>query len=457
MGGETTQQSSQRPETPAGAYRLLVLYAPDARDVGRTTQLEQALTLGRMVEGPDSLQLADPQASRRHLRIAPRAEGFVAEDLGSSNGTRLRGQPLTGEAVLQSGDILRIGDTLLLFQYLSYAECQVLLTARRSADALLIGPSAKLALVRQRLSAVAPDSAPVLLWAETGCGKELAARTLHAESGRPGQLVPVNAAALPEQLVESELFGHARGAFTGAGERSQGLFGQADKGTLFLDEIGDMPVALQPRLLRALGTGEVRGVGESQVRHVDVRCVAATHVDLEQAVATGQLRGDLYARLRSHMIEIPPLRARPEDILPLCHHFMSQTGRSGRVEPDVAEMLVLHGWPFNVRELEQVVRAAVATESASEAVLRLSSLPPAISAQLRSPIPTPGGPRASGNPAAYLALRVRRDAEPTPEELAEVLRHLRGNMSEVAEFFGRHRKQVYRWLEKAGLDADAYR
>ncbi len=218
---------------------------------------------------------------------------------------------------------------------------------------------------------VAPHPSTVLVTGESGTGKELVARLIHSESARAdGPFVPVNCGAIPENLLESELFGHVRGAFTGALQNRVGLFEEAAGGTLFLDEVGELPSSLQVKLLRILQDHEVRRVGESTTRQVDVRVVAATARDLEQDVEDGQFRSDLFYRLNVLNIHLPPLRHRGEDIPPLVRHFISAynpllgkevTG----VSPAAMERLLAYPWPGNVRELENVIeRAMVLTESA---------------------------------------------------------------------------------------------
>jgi DNA-binding NtrC family response regulator len=200
----------------------------------------------------------------------------------------------------------------------------------------------------------------VLICGETGTGKELVARALHQQSGRRGGFVPVNCGSIPRELVESELFGHERGAFTGAAARRHGLFQEADGGTLFLDEIGELPAALQPRLLRVLETGVVRPVGADREVRVDVRVLAATHVDLREAVNVGRFRRDLYYRLAAAVVATPPLRARREDIGPLARRILDEEPGACRLSEGALRALEAHSWPGNVRELRNVLRRAAA-------------------------------------------------------------------------------------------------
>jgi two-component system response regulator AtoC len=232
---------------------------------------------------------------------------------------------------------------------------------RPQGTAAIVHRSAAMATLLETVRKSAGSHAPVLITGETGTGKELVARALHAESPRCHHpFLAVNCSAIPAGLLESELFGHVRGAFTGADRARTGLFGAADGGTLFLDEIADLPLELQPKLLRALQDGEIRRVGETQPQRVDVRLVAATAVDLRQAVAAGTFREDLFYRLAVVAIELPPLRRRPEDVVPLVESYLPRlAARLGRPVPKLADealqRLVQHPWPGNVRELVNVL------------------------------------------------------------------------------------------------------
>jgi len=229
----------------------------------------------------------------------------------------------------------------------------------------IIGQSAALKSVLEHVERVAPTDSTVLILGETGTGKELIARAIHNVSPRYGRhFVKLNCAAIPFDLLESELFGHEKGAFTGAIAQKNGRFDLADKGTLLLDEVGDIPLALQPKLLRVLQEREFERLGSTRTRKVDVRIVAATHRDLEEMILRDQLRLDLYYRLSVFPIRIPPLRERPDDIPLLAWHFLRQFARQmnktiDAISPETMEMLVGHSWPGNVRELQNVIERSV--------------------------------------------------------------------------------------------------
>ena len=219
------------------------------------------------------------------------------------------------------------------------------------------------------VSKVAQTESTVLVTGETGSGKELIGRAIHDMSLRSDRVFSaINSAAFPETLLESELFGHRRGAFTGASSNSKGLFEHADKGTVFLDEVAEMPLSMQAKLLRFLQTGEIRPIGSETTRHVDVRLVAATNKDLVEEVGKGTFREDLYYRLAVIPLHVPPLRDRLEDVPLLARHFLTVLGESARrpplvLEPAALELLQSHHWPGNVRELQNVIERAVALSS----------------------------------------------------------------------------------------------
>ncbi len=442
-------------EDAAGTTRVRRLLVVHGEGRGALQVLDGAgpYLLGRagcQVQGP--LALPDAEVSRAHARVEWDAgtQGFTLEDVGSHNGTFLDGRRVQGRMPLQPGAVVRVGASLLLYE-------DVLLPAYAPLEPEsqgLPGPSLGLGQVRAELALVAPQPMPVLVLGETGVGKELVAEEVHRRSGRTGSFIPLNCAAISPQLAESELFGHAAGAFTGAQRRSEGLFVAADGGTLFLDEVGELPLDLQPKLLRALARGEVRPVGGTSSVHPNVRVVAATHRDLGRMVSEGRFREDLLARLSGWTVRVPPLRERKEDVLALGRRFLARGPQAPALTADAAEALLLHDWPYNVRELEQVLTAAAVR--AGTGPLRREHLPPPLMERLRDrAFPTPSTPA----PAAPMPLEVLvpRDRPPSKDELHTVLTRLEGNMAQVADFFGKDRRQVYRWAERLGIDPDAYR
>lgn len=283
------------------------------------------------------------------------------------------------------------------------------------------------------------SSSTVLITGESGTGKELVARAIHELSERKGAFVPVNCAAIPAELIESELFGHTGSAFTGAKQARAGLFEAADKGTIFLDEIGDLPAAIQPKLLRALQESTVRRVGADQERTVNVRVIAATNHDLEQEVREGEFREDLYWRLNVIPLRVPPLRERPFDIPLLVEHFITKAARAAGkpaldVSPETLAILTAYEWPGNVRELENAIERAVAL--ARGARLTPDDLPKRV--------------RAEGEASGFLARSQEQRLtlrELEREYILQILRAAGGNKSRAAEMLGLDRKTLYRRLD----------
>jgi len=305
----------------------------------------------------------------------------------------------------------------------------------------IVGTSPPMLRLFERIERIAPSPAPALIVGETGTGKELVARAIHQASGR-GAFVPVNCGAIPDALLESELFGHEKGAFTGAQQRKAGLMEAAHEGTLFLDEVAELPPALQPKLLRVIESGEIRRVGEVEARSVEVRVLAATHRDLSQMVEAGAFREDLYWRLNVLHLHVPPLRERQDDIPELVHVFAtSVAGREGRGEveftPEARDALSAYAWPGNVRQLSNVVERVVTLSGKSR--IDTDDLPAEIVA----------GTVESGE------TRSAADARMTLEDLErayilEVLERTGGNKTRAAEWLGIPRRTLYRRL-------DAYR
>ncbi|MEK6608350.1 MAG: sigma 54-interacting transcriptional regulator, partial [Myxococcota bacterium] len=333
--------------------RLVVVRGPDK---GRSLVVEKARVSVGSEDGCD-LRLTDPSVSRRQFELRVEPEGFVLRDLGSTNGTTVDGMRVV-EAYLRKSARIAAGGTEIKFAPLGES-VELALSPRESFGAAL-GRSVAMRHVFAILERVATMDATVLIEGETGTGKELAAEGVHAASKRAsGPFVVVDCGAIPENLVESELFGHEKGAFTGASEARAGAFEEADGGTLFLDEVGELPLELQPKLLRALESHEVRRVGSQKARALDLRIVAATNRDLATEVRAGKFREDLYYRLAVVRVVMPPLRERRDDVRLLAREL----ARRARPQVDPASwldeatlaLLESHDWPGNVRELRNVV------------------------------------------------------------------------------------------------------
>lgn len=298
--------------------------------------------------------------------------------------------------------------------------------------------------VLKRAARFAATEAPVAILGETGSGKEVVARIVHANSSRAAQpFVAVNVAALPAELLESELFGHGKGAFTGAGAAHRGLFEAADGGILFLDEIGEMPLPLQAKLLRALQDGELRRVGETRAFTVDVRVICATHRDLAERVRLGTFREDLFYRLKVLTLEVPSLRERQADILPLAHRLLADERTSAKTFSSAAKArLLAHAWPGNVRELQNVVKHGAALATGPE--VDVDDLPGEL---LRDPRPPAPGPADTTTlrPLATLATL----AEVERAHILRVVDACGGSQSEAARVLGIARTTLWRKLREA--------
>ena len=392
---------------------------------------------------------ADPSMSSRHAEVHLEGAQAVVHDLGTSAGTRLNGSAMRGVHALVEGDVLRVGDTMLVYTSLGRAGAGA--EERIAAEPELTGLTPSIEAVRRSVEAVAPHPRTVVVSGETGTGKEIVARLLHRRSGRAGPFVAVNCGGFTEGLLASELFGHVRGAFTGAVAEQQGLFRAARGGTLLLDEAGDIPLALQPTLLRVLETWEVRPVGSSRDVAVDVRVVAASHRELVGMVQQGLFRADLYARLAQWVIRIPPLRDRRADIPLLCRALLARLGAAGRpLTPDLEEALLVHPWPLNVRGLANVLSTAAIATPAGEPL----GLGPEVRAALqdnrieRSVLPPDASPVA---PPGAPPLELDRAS------LEELLLRFGGRVAEMARHVGISRPKLYRLLWSAELDPARFR
>jgi transcriptional regulator with GAF, ATPase, and Fis domain len=402
---------------------------------------EEPLTLGR---GTGRTAIDHLTVSRRHLQLiwsAP-ARTHVVEELGSRNGSFLDGEPLDAAAAqpLNDNAVLRLGDVLVVYEAQT---CDDGVTISRDEIA---GDAAATRRLRAELERAAADPSPVLLLGETGTGKEHAARELHRLSGRRGELVTVNCAAVGAQLSESELFGHLRGAFTGAVGDHEGLVRAAAHGTLLLDEVGELPLALQAKLLRTIESGEVRPVGSARPQRVDVRVIAATNQEVAAAVSAGGFRRDLYARLSLWEIRVPALRARRSDLFEwievVGRAWQRERGRPGEgpsllFDAEAAEVLLLYDWPNNLRSVARLVHELAAAPTGT---CGAEALPEWLLAAAATPAPAETTAEGAALPPP-----------PTREELLRALRAHQGSFRAVARQFRRHRNQVYRWMQQYHL------
>jgi two-component system response regulator HydG len=316
----------------------------------------------------------------------------------------------------------------------------------------LVGKSAAMQRVLELVRRAADSTATVLVTGESGTGKEVVARGIHrAGARRAGRFVGVNCGAIPEALVESELFGHVRGAFTGAVGDKRGLFEEADGGTIFLDEIGELPLVLQVKLARVLQERLVRRVGATEERRIDVRVIAATHKDLAAAVAAGSFREDLFYRLNVFPIHLPPLRERRDDIPALAAHLLARHARDAvGFAPEALSALVRHDWPGNVRELENAIERALAVSDGPR--IPLEALPEVVAAAARPRATTADELRLTYREAVDLA----RDRA-SREYLVALMRELGGNVTAAAERAGVERETLHRLLRRYGIRSESFK
>jgi DNA-binding NtrC family response regulator len=397
--------------------------------------------LGRSDESGAAIVVDDPRVSRTHatLHVASRSFKVRVADEDSRHGTWVNGRQVQ-EAWLEDGDVLRVGDSHFVLRYVADEADHVDLPA-------LVGRAPAMAALRRTIQQVAPHDVTVMICGESGAGKEVVARAIHQLSGRRGPFIALNCAAIPEALAESQLFGHVSGAFTGAKQDQPGLFRAADGGTLFLDEIGDMPVALQPKLLRALEQREVTPLGATLAIGFDARVIVATHRDLDEAIEDGRFRGDLYARLAQFELPLPPLRERREDVLLLCAHAL---GGGSRIDADLAALLLRHDWPYNVRELFALVAELKVRGQGHEL----------LTGDLIAHRLDPSGcdePSAGRDKRHSPSSPAARASAPDRDALVQLVRDNKGNVRAIARATGRSRMQVYRWLEQHGIDLAEYR
>ena len=412
-----------------------MVHSPDLAAIGRVITLSRhdSLALGRGTENPHGL-LVDTRLSRAHAMVAfdANAGQFRVTDSGSRNGTFVHGRRIES-ALLDPDSVIRLGGSVLVF-----------------------AESDRMKQLLERADRVADGTLSLLLLGETGTGKELLARRIHERSGRSGPFVAVNCAALPREMIAAELFGHLRGAFSGAVRERAGLFRSAQGGTLLLDEIGDMPLDLQPALLRVLQEKKVRPVGSDQEAPVDVRVLAATHNDLAEKAKAGDFRADLWARLAQMTLTIPPLRARRAELLALARTLSEAHQRKLMLSAESAEALLLWSWPLNFRELESLLALYAATATAGQPLDLefLRGAKPELVEALTDPGPG-GNAEAAGSASEDSASQESLVVDEAG--LRRALGEARGNLAVAARSLGISRQKLYRWLSQAGLDADSFR
>lgn len=390
-------------------------------------------TFGRAEE--NTFCLPDNQVSRVHAQVTRRGAELIITDLGSKNGTALNRRRLTSSA-LTPGDVVRLGNWLGVAIELRPGQ-DVLVNLSSS---VFLGPS--MTDLFAQATRASHSNLPLIVWGETGTGKEVLASTVHRASGRVGKFIAVNCAALPESIAEAELFGYRKGAFTGANQSSQGYFRAAHQGTLLLDEVVDLPLSIQAKLLRVLEQKAVTPLGESSPVAIDVRVLAAGQELLATAVDSGRFRADLYARLRGVELRLPPLRHRREEILPI---FFANAHVDGRPPPelttDAAEMLLTYAWPMNVREVVQVARQ-MAVLHADAKRWSASCLPDAIQ---HPPSPSKA-PDLAREPSSMTRTPTEVAREADSAQLLAALNECGGNLSQAAARVGISRQRAYRLL-----------
>ncbi len=391
------------------------------------------------------LPLSGKRVSRLHTRFEIRNGRVLLSDAGSRNGTFLNGSPAS-QAELCVGDVIRMGDWVGLFRRGVSLDEPIL---QHEACGILAG--LKLQQLLRQADSVAATRLPVIIAGESGSGKELVARYLHERSGRSGDFVAINCAALPEALAESQLFGHERGAFTGAERQHVGAFRQAHRGTLLLDEVGDLPLSIQAKLLRALEESTVCPLGSNQPVSIDQRVLVAGQRPLQELVERREFRGDLFARLNGIALQVPPLRERREEVIEL---FLTNFERFGErpppeLQPEFAEALLLFDWPYNARQVVQLAHRMAALH-ADQQTLGVSDIPAELTEH--------SSRQDSGvdlQPESVVAApqHIReQQRQKNLDQLREALARHGGNISRAAQALGISRGRAYRLLKANGSD-----
>jgi len=462
---------TQPPPPPReGNFELAVYMRQQSRVYGLT--LGNVLEIGRAADS--QIRLDDPSVSRNHARLYVGSD-IEIEDLGSANGTTLVRAPSledsrddTGSDAhrpldpnrrtpLQPGDVLRIGAVIVVLQRKGRSSAAEVKAVESPAAAAPVLVDVEMRRAYELVARAAASDISVLILGETGVGKEVTAEQLHRSSPRAsGPFLRLNCAALPENLLESELFGHERGAFTGAHATKVGLLEATEGGTVFLDEIGELPLGTQAKLLRVLEERVVTRVGSTKPRRIDVRFVTATNRDLSKEVKTGRFRGDLYYRISGLVVRLPPLRQRQSEIEPLARHFLDAfCRRSGQPVPELLEpsllRLMSHDWPGNVRELKNVMERAallanhgVITEE--EILLEHSNPEPEPEPELADVDDFDSDTAVFNVPAAGLG-----DHRGERDRIVRALELCGGNQTRAAKMLGVSRRTLINRLEQFNL------
>lgn len=440
-------------ERPRFVATLTVMHHPVEALIGQSRPIGSSPTeLGRESTFWAEGTFDHRQVSRRHVRVVSEGYALRVEDLASRNGTFLNGTRVN-VAHAQPGDVIELGPVLVLYHLAPAA-------AGRLRSTRLLGQSAAIVRVLEDIERIAAHGTTTLVLGETGTGKELVAREIHERSGRSGPFVPANCGSLTDNLLQGELFGYERGAFSGAVNSHKGYVEAAHGGTMLLDEIGDGSASLQTSLLRVLQEREIRRLGSTKAIPVDVRFVAATHRDIASLVRLGGFREDLYARLSQWVIQIPPLRERREDIPVLSRAVLHRLGERRPFASKTMLALLRADFPRNVRQLEAAVERIVRSAHPHDPELRLPTdlvamlSETVVSRQEVSTAPSPPPLSAVSNVGHQAAVHQVKN---NPERLTELLARHGGNVTHLARELGVGRNTVYRWIKENQVSLSSVR